>query len=791
MSLVPGNRRRFAVLTAAAAVVAGSLVAFPSPSASAVSPDIVISQVYGGGGNSGAPYTHDYIELYNRGTTTVSLSGWSVQYASASGSSWQVTALSGSIAPGRYHLVREGAGAGAGQPLPAPDSTGTIAMSATSGKVALRTTSTALTCSSGCATQTNVRDFVGYGSGASSYEGTGPAPTLSNTTAALRAASGQTDTDRNSSDFTAGSPTPRNSAFTGGGSGSGTRIRDIQGRAHRSPLNGQQAQAVPGVVTAVAGNGFWMQDPSPDTDPATSEGIFVYTGSAPGRQTGDSVTVTGTVAEFRPGGSGGTDNLTTTQLTSPSVTLVSTGNALPAGTLVGSGGRVPPAKVIDDDATGDVETSGTFDATTDGIDFWESMEGMRVRLDNAPVVGPRNDFGEIPVVPSGSAVRTARGGIAIQSDDFNPERVIVDDVLATTPAADTGDTLSGSVTGVLDYSFGNFKLLPGSSPVVADGGMGPETTQAAAAGELSVATFNVENLDPGDPQSTFDALAATVVNNLRSPDLIALEEIQDNDGATNSSTVAADQTLNKLAAAISAAGGPSYAWRQINPTDDADGGEPGGNIRVAFMYRTDRGLSFTDRAGGTATAATTVSNVGGQPQLSYSPGRIDPQNSAFNSSRKPLAGEFTWNGRRVFVIANHFTSKGGDDPLFGHIQPPQRSSETQRHQQATVVRDFVDDIRAIDPDAAIVVLGDINDFEFSQTTNILTAGGALTDLPATLPTAERYTYVYEGNSQVLDHILLSPSLAATSYAYDIVHVNSEFAAQISDHDPQVVRLPLP
>ncbi|WP_059012117.1 lamin tail domain-containing protein [Streptomyces specialis] len=791
MVLFPGVRRRSAVVATAVAAVVGSLIAFPSAPASAVSPDVVISQVHGGGGNSGAPYTHDYIELYNRGTTTASLSGWSVQYASATGSSWQVTALSGSIAPGRYYLIREGAGSGAGQALPAPDASGSIAMSATSGKVALRTTTTALTCSTGCATQSGVRDFTGYGSGVSSYEGAGPAPTLSNSTAALRGAAGQTDTDHNAADFAAGSPAPRNSAFTGGGSGSGTRIRDIQGRAHRSPLNGQQVQAVPGVVTAVTTNGFWMQDPSPDADPATGEGLFVHTGSAPGRQAGDSVTVTGTVAEYRPGGTGGTDNLTTTQLTSPTVTLVSAGAALPAATLVGTGGRVPPAKVVDNDATGDVETSGTFDATTDGIDFWESMEGMRVRLDNAPVVGPRNDFGEIPVVPAGSTTRTARGGIAVQADDFNPERIIVDDVLAATPAAHTGDTLSGSVTGVLDYSFGNFKLLPGASPVVADGGVAPETTQAAAADELSVATFNVENLDPGDPQAKFDALADAIVTNLRSPDLIALEEIQDNDGATDSGTVAADQTLAELVAAISAAGGPSYTWRQIDPADDADGGEAGGNIRVAFLYRTDRGLSFTDRAGGTATAATTVSSVGGQPQLSFSPGRVDPQNSAFASSRKPLAGEFTWNGERIFVIANHFNSKGGDDPLFGRTQPPVRSTETQRHQQATVVRDFVDDIRAVDPDAAIVVLGDLNDFEFSATTDILTAGGALTDLPATLPAAERYTYVFEGNSQVLDHILLSPSLAATSYAYDVVHVNSEFAAQISDHDPQVVRLPLP
>jgi predicted extracellular nuclease len=169
---------------------------------------------------------------------------------------------------------------------------------------------------------------------------------------------------------------------------------------------------------------------------------------------------------------------------------------------------------------------------------------------------------------------------------------------------------------------------------------------------------------------------------------------------------------------------------------------------------------------------------------------VDPTNPAFNASRKPLAGEFTWNGRTVFVIANHFNSKGGDQPLFGHFQPPARPSETQRHGQATVVRTFVDQILAVDPNASVIVLGDLNDFEFSQTADILTGTGSLLDLPRTLPLAERYTYDFEGNSQVLDHILLSPGLAASSYSYDVVHVNSEFANQLSDHDPQVVRLPL-
>ncbi|MGW1025327.1 lamin tail domain-containing protein [Streptomyces sp. NPDC002577] len=754
----------------------------------AASADVVISQVYGGGGNTGAPYTNDFIELYNRGTSTVSLSGWTVQYASASGSSWSKTTLSGSIAPGHYFLVQQAAGSGTGSALPTPDATGTIAMSATTGKVALVTSATALACATGCAQQSGVKDFVGYGSSATSYE-TAPTGTLSNTTAAIRSAGGGTDSDNNSADFTVSAPTPRNAGSTAGG-GTATRIRTIQGAGHRSPLAGQSVSGVPGVVTAKSSTGFWLQDTQPDSDPATSEGIFVYTSSAPTVAVGDSVTVSGTVSEYRPGGTSGTGNLTTTEITSPVVTTVAQGIALPAPVLVGPGGRVPPSKVIDDDATGDVETSGTFDPASDGIDFWESMEGMRVEIDGAAVVGPRSSYGEIPVVPQGSTTRTSRGGIVLQSDDANPERVLLDDVLAATPTVNVGDTLPGATTGVLDYSFGNFKLLPTTTPTVTDGGITPEITQAPTSGQLSTATFNVENLDPSDAQSKFDALAGAIVNNLKSPDLVALEEIQDNTGATDDGVVAADQTVTKLISAITAAGGPSYSYRQINPQNDTDGGETGGNIRQVFLFRTDRGLAFTDRSGATATTADSVVNSGGVPSLTYSPGRIDPTNSAFSSSRKPLAGEFTWNGQKLFVIANHFNSKGGDDPLFGHLQPPTRSSETQRHNQATVVKNFVDQILAVDANADVIVLGDLNDFEFSTTADILTAGGTLVDLPRTLPAAERYSYVYEGNAQVLDHILLSPGLAAKAYSYDIVHINSEFTNQMSDHDPQVVRIPL-
>lgn len=778
---------RAVALGSVTAITLGLAVSTAGP-AHAASPDIVVSQVYGGGGNSGAPYRNDFIELHNRGTAPVTVTGWTVQYASAGGSTWSRTTLSGTIAPGAFHLVQEAAGAGAGEPLPAADTTGTIAMSATAGKVALVTHGTALSCSTGCATAAGVKDLVGYGSTASSSE-TAPTPNLSNTTAALRIDGGSTDTDDNSADFGVAAPAPRNSSSPGGGGGEGgaTRISAIQGLAHLSPSNTTSVSAVPGVVTATAGNGFWMQDAQPDADPATSEGIFVYTATAPTVAVADSVTVSGTVGEFRPGGSGST-NLTTTQISSPTVSVQASGTALPAPTLVGTGGRVPPGAVIDDDATGDVETGGAYQPATDGIDFWESMEGMRVRIDDAAVVGPRSRFGEIPVVAPGAGTRSARGGIVVAAADFNPERVLVDDRLAPTPAANVGDTLAGSTVGVLDYAFANFTLLPTTSPTVTGGGIAAETARAADAGELAAATLNVENLDAKDPQSRFDGIAASIVTNLRAPDLVALEEVQDDNGATNDGVVAADQTMAKLISAIGAAGGPGYSYRQIDPVDDQDGGEPGGNIRVAFLYRTDRGLAFVDRPGGTSTEANAVLDTGGVPSLRYSPGRLAPADPAFDNSRKPLAGEFTWNGRTVFAIANHFNSKGGDQPLFGRFQPPSRSSETRRHDQARIVRGFVDQILAVDANAAVVVLGDLNDFEFSATADILTAGGALVDLPRTLPVADRYTYVYQGNSQVLDHILISAGLASRPYSYDIVHTNSEFATQLSDHDPQVAHL---
>jgi hypothetical protein len=185
-----------------------------APAARSASSDMVISQLFAGGGNSSAPYTNDFVELFNRGSTTVDLANWSLQYASGAGTTWQVTPLSGSVPPGGRYLVQFASAAAVGAPLPAPDATGTTNLAVSGGKVALVRTTTALVCGAAagsCSADSGVADLIGYGS-ATDYEGSGPAPTISNTTAALRAGGGCADTDTNASDFSAQPPLPHNSA---------------------------------------------------------------------------------------------------------------------------------------------------------------------------------------------------------------------------------------------------------------------------------------------------------------------------------------------------------------------------------------------------------------------------------------------------------------------------------------------------------------------------------------------------------------------------------------------------
>ncbi|MFE0460328.1 lamin tail domain-containing protein [Kitasatospora sp. NPDC058965] len=817
---------RASLAVGSTAVVIAALAAVPSAQA-ARSTDVVISEVYGGGGNSGATLKNDFVELYNSGSAPIALDNWSVQYISATpgaATTWQLTPLTGTLAPGAVYLVAEAAGTGGTQDLPTPNATGAINLSGTNGTVALVTSTTALTCKTAadCAADPTVHDLVGYGT-AVIHEGAAAAPAATNSTSVSRDAAG-TDTDQNGADFTAGAPTPGQPGATGSPSPTpsassspsptpsptptGTpaptpgplRIHDIQGTSWVSPQNGKTVSNVPGIVTAVRTSGtkgFWIQDPQPDDNPATSEGLFVYTSAAPTVAVGDSVLVSGKVSDYYPLASGDTaattSNLSVTELTGPTVAALSSGNPLPAP-IVLNAATVPDAYAPD--LGGASIESTPITPTRSALDFYESIEGMRVEVDDARVVGPSDKYGEQYVTTRPDQAATYRGGTELLGENQVPSGLL--EVVPTdgsNPGVDVGDQLGGATVGPIDYSqYGGYLLAAATVGTPVHNHLAPVTATAPDAKSLSVATYNVENLAPSDPDAKFQRLAAGVVTNLASPDIVAVEEIQDNSGATDDGTVAADQTLAKLTAAVSAAGGPAYQYREIDPVNDHDGGQPGGNIRTVFLFNPAR-VSFVDTGDAAVDRSTTGTQVvkeHGKPALTLSPGRIDPANPVWTASRKPLVGQFSFRGQDVFVIANHFDAKLGDQNQFGRYQYPAQSSTVQRAGQAQVEHDFVQQLLAVDKKADVVAVGDLNDYQFSPALNALTTGTAdgtgqrvLTDLITTLPQDQQYTYVYDGISQVLDHILVSQG--ARDVKYQVVHVNSEFSNQASDHDPQVVQ----
>jgi len=179
---------------------------------------VVVAEVFAAGGNSGAAYANDYVELFNRGASAVAVDGWTIQYASASSTTWQSTALSGSIPAGGRYLVQLASGGANGSALPAPDTTGTTNLAVTGGKVAIVDNATALSCGAfpgSCSAVSSVEDLIGYG-GAADYEGTGAAPAGSATAALARAGGGCTDTDDNTADFGTAAPDPQNSSAPAG-----------------------------------------------------------------------------------------------------------------------------------------------------------------------------------------------------------------------------------------------------------------------------------------------------------------------------------------------------------------------------------------------------------------------------------------------------------------------------------------------------------------------------------------------------------------------------------------------
>ncbi|HEX8262620.1 MAG TPA: Calx-beta domain-containing protein, partial [Allosphingosinicella sp.] len=331
------------------------------------------------------------------------------------------------------------------------------------------------------------------------------------------------------------------------------KIYQIQGEGHSTAYAGQPV-TTSGIVTGVVGNGFYLQDPDGDGNARTSDAIFVFTGAAPAVAVGDAVSVRGTPEEFVPGA--GSLSITELVTTNANVVVQSHDNALPATVLIGAGGRTPPTQTFEDDGF------TSYDPATDGLDFYESMEGMRVTIDSPTVVSNTSSFGETWVLASGGAGATGyngRTGIAISDGDLNPERIQIDATSALfagyAPNHSMGDKL-GNVTGIMSYSFNSYEVLV-SAPVtvVADVTAARETTSLTGDRDhLTIASMNVENLDPSDPQTKFDLLAQNVVYNLAAPDIIGLQEVQDANGLNGSDPLSGVVTAQKLIDAIAAIG---------------------------------------------------------------------------------------------------------------------------------------------------------------------------------------------------------------------------------------------
>jgi predicted extracellular nuclease/2',3'-cyclic-nucleotide 2'-phosphodiesterase (5'-nucleotidase family) len=616
-----------------------------------------------------------------------------------------------------------------------------------------------------------------------------------------------------------------------------TPIYQIQGTGHLSALDGQTVSTT-GVVTAVDSNGFYIQDPNGDGNAATSDGIFVFTSSAPTVTVGQSIMVTGVVDEFVPNGAA-PGFLPVTQIVAQNanVQVLGLGEEITAVEIGGAGHLAPPTSDI-----------------SDGAAFFEALEGMLVKVNNPIVVSPTNSNGEIftvvdnddnaangvnatglnargvlqltpgtpipddPLTPGSDALRT----VNTTGGDFNPERIQIDDdsgVLAgfESPDVNPGAKLN-SVTGVVSYNFANCEVIATQAYTVAQAStLAKETTALiGTANRMTVASYNAENLDHLDPAARFTTIADEVINRLKSPDVIALQEIQDNDGAGNTAITAADLTLDDLVDAINAAvpagSGIVYAFID-NPFigDDTNGGEPGGNIRTAFLYRTDR-VDLVDNSLRTiGVNGVSIDNPASAEALDQ---RTNVDNPFFGS-RPPLVATFEFNGNEVTVVNNHFTSKGGSGAVIGSVEPPLNASEVQRAAQAQAVNNFVDNLLAGNANAKVMVAGDLNEFPneepmsvlkgiatitgydapasgpFDATATYVPGGTAiLQDLLESLPANEQYDYVFDGNAQTLDHMLVTNNLA-TGAQFDVVRINAEFHDQTSDHDPLVAAFDLP
>ena len=563
-------------------------------------------------------------------------------------------------------------------------------------------------------------------------------------------------------------------------------IGEVQGESHESPLVGKEVVINNVVVTKTDKTGFYVQDKVSDNNPRTSDAIYVA--SKDKVESGDLLKVQGTVKEGymeeysvkpgqtfkKPAGS-----LTVTQIINATITKL--GKA-----------ELPKALNISEKMPKDVvdNTPTKYNPETEALDYWESLEGMRVEVTKPKVTGPQYK-GDIYVLPGdykGQKLNNI-GGVNLRPGVQNTEVLPI--TVGNTFVAKAKDYFNDNISGVVTYRNKTYKIDPTAVPTLQDGGLKREVSKIyPAEDKLTIASYNIENFSANNsghdetPEEKVDKIANSFIKEVHSPDIITLIEVQDNNGGVSDGTVDGVKSGEKLAQRIKSFGGPDYKYTEIAPVDGKDGGKPGANIRVAYLYNPKRVTLIGKEKGGSEEAARFVNG-----HLEKNPARIDPTSVHFEKVRKSLAAEFEFKGERIVVIPNHLKSKLGDDAIYGSNQPSVENTKAKRIEEAKILNAFIKEGLRQNPNLKFVLTGDFNDFEFSDSVKTI-VGNELVNLMAEHEQGDRYSYFYRGSNQSLDNILISKNIK-DKVVFSPVHINASFMEEhgrASDHDPVVVQI---
>ena len=564
-------------------------------------------------------------------------------------------------------------------------------------------------------------------------------------------------------------------------------IGEVQGESHQSPLVGKEVVINNVVVTKTDGDkGFYVQDKVSDNNPRTSDAVYVA--SKDKVESGDLLKVQGTVKEGymeeysvkqgqtfkKPAGS-----LTVTQIINATITKLGKAD-LPKALNIS---EKMPKDIVDNTPT-------KYNPETEALDYWESLEGMLVEVTKPKVTGPQYK-GDIYVLPGdykGQKLNNI-GGVNLRPGVQNTEVLPV--TVGNKFVAKAKDYFNENITGVVTYKNKTYKIDPSSVPAIQDGGLKREVSKIyPSEDKLTIASYNIENFSANNnghdetPEEKVDKIANSFIKEVHSPDIITLIEVQDNNGGVNDGTVDGVKSGEKLAQRIKSLGGPDYKYTEIAPVDGKDGGKPGANIRVAYLYNPKRVTLIGKEKGGSEEAARFVNG-----HLEKNPARIDPKSVHFEKVRKSLAAEFEFKGERIVVIANHLKSKLGDDAIYGSNQPFVENTKAKRIEEAKILNAFIKEGLRQNPNLKFVLTGDFNDFEFSDSVKTI-VGNELVNLMAEHEQGDRYSYFYRGSNQSLDNILISKNIK-DKVVFSPVHINASFMEEhgrASDHDPVVVQI---